>query len=62
MPSIPIVAQSFGYERGRNGAMVAQKPVYGGHAGHQQDSAGPGEYHTQTVSKNRASDFSKSKV
>ncbi|KDO27633.1 hypothetical protein SPRG_06903 [Saprolegnia parasitica CBS 223.65] len=43
-PSIPHIGQSFGYEEGPKGQMIAQKPAHLGHSGRAEDLTGPGEY------------------
>ncbi|EQC28843.1 hypothetical protein, variant [Saprolegnia diclina VS20] len=43
-PSIPNIGQSFGYEEGPKGQMIAQKPAHLGHSGRAEDLTGPGEY------------------
>ncbi|CAK4299518.1 unnamed protein product [Aphanomyces euteiches] len=61
-PSIPIAAQSFGYEQGPKGQMVLQKPI----TTHGGDALGPGVYDPlkalQNLSSTRAANFSKSRT
>lgn len=65
-PSIPTVAQSFGYEQGAYGKLVRHQPALVGHTGRGDDTSGPGEYDPlrglKSVNKSRATDFSKGKV
>lgn len=65
-PSIPTVAQSFGYEQGGHGRLVRYRPVKVGYTGRGNDTLGPGEYEPmkglKSISKTRAADFSKGKI
>ncbi|KAF0687450.1 Aste57867_20814 [Aphanomyces stellatus] len=65
-PSIPNVAQSFGYEEGPKGQMILQQPIHTGHTGCTNDVSGPGEYEAlkalQHLSCSRATNFSKSRT
>ncbi|ETV69673.1 hypothetical protein, variant 1 [Aphanomyces astaci] len=65
-PSIPNVAQSFGYEEGPKGQMILQHPTRTGHSGCANDVSGPGEYDPLTaihrLACTRATSFAKSKT
>lgn len=65
-PSIPVAAQSFGYEQGAYGKLVRHEPEKVGHTGRGDDTLGPGEYDPlrglHSVNKSRTTDFSKGKV
>lgn len=43
-PSIPTRGQSYGYEEGKFGELIMQKPPKGGHSGRPGDVVGPGAY------------------
>ncbi|ETV90488.1 hypothetical protein, variant [Aphanomyces invadans] len=65
-PSIPNVAQSFGYEEGPKGQMILQHPSKSGHSGCANDVTGPGEYDPlqalHRLACTRATSFAKSKT
>ncbi|OQR98845.1 hypothetical protein ACHHYP_07748 [Achlya hypogyna] len=65
-PSIPNIAQSFGYEEGPKGQMIAQKPANTGHTGCHNDLSGPGEYDPleaiHRLDKPRGTNFAKSRT
>ena len=63
-PSIPTIAQSFGYEAGPGGRLVMQVPKRVGYTGRGEDKVGPGSYNQFQSAQNnqkRAVDFGKSK-
>ena len=63
-PSIPAVAQSFGYEEGPHGELIMQRPIHVGHTGRSGDTVGPGDYNPARTQQEsvRSGDFSKSRV
>ncbi|OQR89545.1 NAD-specific glutamate dehydrogenase, partial [Thraustotheca clavata] len=65
-PSIPNIAQSFGYEEGPKGQMILQQPANNGHTGCGHDISGPGEYDPleslHNLNKPRGTNFAKSKT